>query len=273
MALAKKSFDNEESEMGNEGAADTSTRPLTANERVAVAAAKTAAAAEAAAEADTEAKTITKAAEEKTAAPSEQRAVAAAPNRAVGAAVMKADPFKPLDNALTVDWNTLPRVMATNGGFQNKETQKMMGDELKLEILSIQEHWVVSPGGDINDEEARPYLKYSDDGKTTREGEDVQDCVQRAIDAGYTKAALKKRCILVGALVFPGSKMPEMEGDLIQIDLAPNSLKNFNQHRFTTAYKVGKGQVAAETANIVKITALVKNENKLNWTEALFSAA
>lgn len=260
MSLTKNAakFESDESELGDTATATKPATKPTADERVAAAAAKAAAAPAAAPAAE--------------AAPSAERAVAAQKPNAAALTIAQMDPFKPLENALKVDWNTLPRVMATNGGFQNKETQKMMGETIAVEILSIQEHYVVSPGGDIDDEESRPFLKYSDDGITTREGESVAECVQRAIDAGYTKAARKHRCILVGALIDPGSKTPEMLDDLVQIDLAPNSFKNFNQHRFTTAYKVGKGKALAEGSTTVRMTGLVKNENKMNWTEATFAA-
>lgn len=256
----KKDFENDESELngGVETATPASTKP-TADERVAAAAAKAAKAAEA---------------ETASAAPaSTERAVAPQKANAAALTIAQQDPFKPLENALKVDWNTLPRVMATNGGFQNKETQQMMGETIVVEILSIQDHYVVSPGGDIDDDESKPFLKYSDDGITTREGESVMACVQAAIKAGFAKAACKKRCILVGALIDKGSKESGLAvEDLCQIDLAPNSLKNFNQHRFSTAYKVGKGSLPAEGANTVRLTGLVKNDKKLNWTEATFAA-
>lgn len=259
MSLNKnaKTFESDDSGMDGDDTATLVPPKASADERVAAATAKAAVAA---------------ADKPSTPEVSAERAVATAKPKAVALTIAQLDPFKPLENALKVDWNTLPRVMATNGGFQNKETQKMMGETIVLEVLSIQEHYVVSPGGDIDDEESRPFLKYSDDGITTREGESVVECVQRAIDAGYAKAARKHRCILVGALVDPGSKAPEMLDSLVQIDLAPNSFKNFSQHRFTTAYKVGKGKLPAEGAATVRLTGLVKTENKMNWTEATFES-
>lgn len=252
-----KSFEDDNSDLDMvTGAAEQETKPLTANERVAAAAAKAAAAA---------------APKEDAKPASTQRAVAPQGTRAVGASLKMEDPFLDLENALSVEWNTLPRIMPTNGNFQNKETQKLMGDAITVEILSIQDHYVVSPGGDIDDEEAKPFIKYSDDGITTREGESVADAIAAAVEAGYTKATCKKRMILVGGIV-DGGKAPEMNGELFQMDCAPNTVKNFKQFRFSNAYQIGKGQKTAEGSNIVDLFTIVKSEKKMNWTEAGFRA-
>jgi hypothetical protein len=182
---------------------------------------------------------------------------------------MAADPFKALDNALKVDYNTLPRIMVTNGNVQNKENKKLMGDTVGFEIISIQKHWVLSPGGETKDEESLEFVRYSDDGKVSRDGEDMADCLEAAKEAGYAKAAIKERCILVGCL-FDSGKLKEMANELVQIDLAPNSKKNFEQYRITTAFKVGKGLMDPELANRVQIEAVVQSKNGNDWTEASF---
>lgn len=204
-------------------------------------------------------------------AASQTTAVAAkASGGAVVSSIAKANPYLALKNAIRVDYNTLPALMATSGGIQYKKTKKMMGDTVGLELISIQDHWVMSPGGDSNDEESLQYLKYSDDGVLTRDGESMADAVVAAKKAGYEKAAIKKRLILVGA-IFDGGKMPELVGDVVQIDCAPNTANNFNQHQISTAFKVGKGMMSAEGALMLKLMADVKDENKRQWTELLFS--
>lgn len=247
-----KTFDMDDSDMNDGADAGQETRPLTADERVAAAAAKAAA-------------------KEEAKPASTQTAVQAKSANLPAMGITKSDPFKQLENALTVEWNTLPRIMPTNGNFQNKETQKLMGDTIVLELLSIQDHYVVSPGGDIDDEEAKPFIKYSDDGIKTREGQLVTEAVQEAIAAGYTKASCKKRMILVAAVV-DGGKAPEMKDELVQMDCAPNTVKNFNQYRIGNAFQIGRGTKVAEGSNIIEVFTIVKSEKKMNWTEAGFRA-
>lgn len=252
-------FEGDDTDVGSTadtGAVEQETKVLSANERVAAAAAKNAQAPQT----QTQTSTSTAVAQAKPA------------GGAVTLGIAKMDPFKSLENALTVEWNTLPRITPTNGNFQNKETQKLMGDKIGLEVLSIQDHYVVSPGGDIEDEEAKPFIKYSDDGIVTREGQPIAEAIAAAKAAGYEKASLKKRMILVAA-VTDGGKQPEMSGELVQMDMAPNTVKNFNQFRFSNAYQIGKGLRQAEGSNTLIAEAVVKSEGKKTWTEATFRAA
>lgn len=248
-----KNFEAPDDENGGEGVAATGRAP-TADERIAAQLAK-----------------------EKASAPAPEQAAAqttAVAEKATGGAVVnsiaKANPYLALKNAIRVDYNTLPALMATNGNIQHKKTKKLMGDTIGLELISIQDHWVMSPGGESNDEESLKYLKYSDDGITTRDGESMAEAVKAAKNAGYDKAAIKKRLILVGA-IFDGGKLPELVGEVVQVDCAPNTANNFNQHQISTAYKIGKNLVAADRALMLKLTADVKDERKMQWTEIVFS--
>lgn len=246
-----KNFEAPDEENGGEGVAATGRAP-TADERIAAQLEK-----------------------EKASAPEQAAAqttavAAKATGGAVVTSIAKANPYTALKNAIRVDYNTLPALMATNGNIQHKKTKKLMGDTIGLELISIQDHWVMSPGGDSNDDESLQYLKYSDDGVLTRDGESMAEAVKAAKDAGYDKAAIKKRLILVGA-IFDGGKLPDLVGEVVQIDCAPNTANNFNQHQISTAYKVGKGLATAERALMLKLTAEVKDERKLQWTELSFS--
>lgn len=247
-----KAFEAPDDEQG--GTAATQTRTLSADDRIAAQLAKEQAAAPVQEQ-----------------AASQTTAVAAkATGGAVVSSIAKANPYAALKNAIRVDYNTLPALMATNGNIQYKKTKKLMGDTIGLELISIQDHWVMSPGGESDDEESKKFLMYSDDGIMSRDGESMADGVARAKAAGYDKAAIKKRLILVGA-IFDGGKSPELVGDVVQIDCAPSTANNFNQHQISTAYKVGKGLASADRALMLKLTADVKDENKKQWTEIVFA--
>lgn len=269
MALTKKApqFENDESELDNSAdtsAADTGaeTKALSADERVAAAAAAKAG------------KAKTEAAKEEPAAatPSASREVAAPAAGSLAVRMSAADPFKKLENAIHVDYNTLDRIMVNNGNVINKETKGLMGDTAVLELISIQKHWVMSPGGKSDDEESLAFLKYSDDGVTVRDtGEPLAKYRDLAIEAGYEQARIVERLILVGEMVDAGKQAATMNGSLVQLDLAPRSKANFEKHRISTAYRVGKGLLAAEGAERVKITCDVQNKGPNTWTDALFS--
>lgn len=266
MSLSKtnKSFEDDSSDLA---VADDTTKPKpqTADEKVAAALAAKNKAKEAEAKPADEAKPSA-------AEPSTSTAVAApAEAGALAVKMTKADPFKALENAIKVDYNTLDRLMVNNGNIINKETKALCGDTVTMELISIQKNFVMSPGGEKDDEDALEFLKYSDDGVYCRDtGEPLVTYQQAAIKAGYLKARITERLILVGMLTKAG-KQPEMEGKLYQLDLAPRSKANFEKHRIDVAFRITRGLAAAEGAETVVITADVQTKGTNTWTDALFS--
>ena len=252
---AAPQFEDDESELG----AGANTTTLSADDRVAAAlAAKAAVKVEVVVEeVEVKAKTV---------------AVVAPAAGSLAVKMSQADPFKKLENAIHVDYNTLDRIQVTNGNIINKETNGAMGDTCTMELISIQKLWVMSPGGDQKDEESLEFLKYSDDGKTVQgTGELLVDFLEAAKAAGYDKARIVERLILVGMLVDAGKLASTMDGTLVQLDCAPRSKANFEKHRIGTAFGIGKGLQSAEGAEIVKITADLQTKGTLKWTDALFS--
>lgn len=254
----------ENGDAGTQAGAETKT--LTADERVAAATAKKAAEQAAAA----------------AAAPSTSREVAAPANTAVSTAtanILTADPFKALENALKVDYNTLTQLQVNQGNVLLKESKETLGDYVVLEILSFQAQWVCSPGGDQNDDESKEFLKYSDDGIHVKGSDELlTDALAAAKSAGYNDARIAERQILVGALVFPGKNKKgevheNLRDELIQIDLAPQSKNNFQAFRINAAFKASRNRITAEQARTVKMSTNVVTKGKNTWTNAEFSVA
>lgn len=251
------------------GTAEQETRALTPDERVAAQVAKNAGKSTAAA-------ASASVGEQTQAAASTSTAVATAAPAAGGslaARMAAADPFKGLENALRVDYNTLNRIMVTNGNVQDKETKTLCGDHAVLELISIQKHWVMSPGGDKKDEESLEFLKYSDDGVHARDtGETLESYRQAAIKAGFKDARIAERLILVGMLESTANGKGPV-GELVQMDLAPRSVANFNRHRATTTFRIGRNLQKPEGAERLLVKADVQSKGDNNWTDAKFEAA
>ena len=254
------------------GAAGENTGTLTADERVAAQLAKNAAKEGAAAAAPA----ATTAPAEEAAPASTQTAVAAVKPNAVAVNIMSHDPTASCENALRVDYNTLTQIMVTNGNVALKEGKELMGDHVGLEIISFQDQWVCSPGGDTQDDESLEFLKFSDDGKYVRGTDELlTDAVKKAQAAGYDKAKIAERMILVGALVYPGKDkkgnlLEELQDELVQIDLAPRSKGNFKAYRANVAFKVSRGLVDPAAALRVCMSAKVMSKGTMNWTDADF---
>ncbi len=279
MALNKNkpSFESDESELANgdtttiERDNSTDTKVLSADEKVAAAIAAKAGKPAAVKEAVKEDPKVEQT--ETAATQSTSTAVAAPKPNSLAVTMAQVDPFTKMENAIKVDYNTLTNIMVTNGNVQNKDTKQLMGDSCVLELISIQKHWVMSPGGESKDKESLEFLKFSDDGVTVRgTGQLMTEAQELAVAAGYKKARINERRILVGMMVDAGKLSATMNGELVQMDLAPRSMANFHRHRVSTTFRIGKGLQTAEGAEVVKIGCDVKSENGNNWTDAIFSS-
>jgi hypothetical protein len=163
-------------------------------------------------------------------------------------------------------WNTLHRIQANQGNFLDLEAGKAsIAPEIHLELMSYQANWQISPGTDEADD--IQYVRYSDDGKTTTQGEDCMEFLKGLKDAGYDKAKLSERCVLAGRIIaIPSNPNHAMVGELIQIDLPNTSKQQFDRYRFKTSLDVREGKYTAAETGVFKMKARSTTQNKLSWT-------
>ena len=203
------------------------------------------------------------------ATPTPVTAVATRPAGAVVVASTAVNPFADMKNAYTVDYNTLTQLIATNGNFLTKEDSTVLGDTITLQLMSFQDNWVISPGDDSD--AAKKLVRYSNDGINTKDGEDIASYIADLKAAGYNKAYLSKRVVLVGALLNAG-KAPQLVETLVQLDLAPTSRTLWERHTIQSAFNVGRGKVTKEQASKIQLTAKVtKNSASQIYTQVAFA--
>jgi len=173
-----------------------------------------------------------------------------------------------MKNALTVDWNTLFRVKANQGRFSG-ENGIEFGGWIAAELLSWQDSWLISPGGDTD--EAKELARYSDDGITVKDsGEACATYVQRLVSLGYKDAGVKKRCVVVMALQDCEKEVALDEGHLFQIDLPPTSKAKFDQYTIQTVFDIDKGRYTDEQAKRMRLEAVPTKAGKNEWTVVHF---
>lgn len=207
-----------------------------------------------------------------TAAPASTSTAVAAPRantEVVAAPTLKMmDVIGSVKEQYKVDWNTLDRVQANNGAFLDLGKAKAsMGDTIQMRLLSWQDTWQVSPGSD--DKEAAEHVRYSDDGKVTKQGEDVEAYLDE-LRKIYPKAKCDHRCTLVGVLE-GSAKDSRLVGELFQIDLSQTSRQEFDKYKISTAYKIGKGLLTADAALLLTMQAEVASAKGRDWTLVKFS--
>ena len=167
---------------------------------------------------------------------------------------LRVDVFNKIHNAEKVDFNTLKRIQAKSSGFVMQDANNdKLGDTLDFELMSYQESYVVAPGTD--GPEAGKAVRYSDDGVTTKAGENVADYLAQ-VKLDFPKAKLNRRMVVVLDLIKApnGPKTAEAYcGDLpYQMDLSPVSVAKFEQYVREANFKVNKGRLAADKVSFIR---------------------
>lgn len=216
-----------------------------------------------------------KAAQEKAAAESKSTEVAttkAGAGSQVAVAKPMIDPLESLEGAFPVEYDTLLNLQLNQGNVINKATNKPIGDEIGLELLSFQKQWVCSPG--VDGDAAKEHVRYSDDGITSTKGENMLEHLANLKSSGFDKASISERQVIVGSLFDPGTKGKDVKGladTLVQINLPPTTVAAFKRYRMDQAFKIRKGLAQAEGADRVRITCDIVTKGDNTWTVGEFS--
>lgn len=180
------------------------------------------------------------------------------------------NPISLLKNALTVDYNTLAQIKATQGNLMERETNANMGDWLIADIMSWQDSFVVSPG---DDKAPKELVKYSNDGTTCNDGTSVADALADLRSAGWLKAKLNQRAVVVLAVYSTAKDSDKFAGTLMQLDLAPTSRTQWQRYCANTAFGLKLGKLKPEQVTKVKLTTRIAMNGTNAYTVVDFSVA
>lgn len=173
-------------------------------------------------------------------------------------------------DAFKVDWNTLHRIQGLQGAFVDVENNKNeIGKSLTMELLSYQDNYQISPGTDV--ESDAQYVRYSDDGVTTTQGESCAEHLAALKEAGYNDAKMSKRTTLAGIL--HKADDPAMVGTMVQIDLPPTSKNMFDRYQLQSSLDVARGVRTEDQLGMIKMTAKVATKGRMSWTVVEFEYA
>lgn len=169
-----------------------------------------------------------------------------------------------------LEFGTLPRVVANAGQFQDRGTSQMLGDELKVEVISFNKEFVVSPGSDEAD--AKELVRYSADGKTLEEtGQSVAEYLEYLrVTEEYPNAKVKEYtqviAILNGAQKGGKPVASELVGKMVLISMSPSSRKNFDGFRIQEAVFVRMGKRTVEGAENIVLRTDAKTKGSDSYT-------
>lgn len=163
-----------------------------------------------------------------------------------------------------------PRVTAEQGSLY-KDRKDKLGDQVRIEVLSWNKRWAVSPGSD--NAEAKELFRVSYDNEFI-DGEDVrvEDYLASLKDMGYDKAKVHEYGDLFGYLVWTSSKgdIPVDEREMVLVQMAPTSLGAFTAFCVSRGILESKGLVQA--AELIEIEAQAKESKGNKYTNMAFKA-
>jgi Ca2+-binding RTX toxin-like protein len=164
-----------------------------------------------------------------------------------------------------VDFGVLPRLVGSNGNVLEKGDNKLLGSWVKLQLISWNKQFVISPGSDAD--EAKEHVRYSRDGETIDEtGETVKGYLEKLrVTDGYADANVKEYAELIGILQ-SADKQTELVGSMVQVSLSPQSRKMFEGYRLQESVKLRLGARKPEGADMLKISAEVKTSGSNTYT-------
>jgi hypothetical protein len=134
-----------------------------------------------------------------------------------------------LEAVADASYGTFPSVVASNGSHETAGSDSTdLGKVIKFQVIVTKDVYKVAPGS--NDEEAKEYFKVGDT------EEELEEDLQDALDAGFSKAAIKKYIDVICVVV--DCKAEEFINETITLQLAPSS-------QFTWRPLEGKCKMAA----------------------------
>ena len=179
------------------------------------------------------------------------------------------DVISSLKNAMPVTFDMLIPLIATNGNVCKRSDKKPVGDQVVFELMSWQDSYVVSPNDDRGPKDC---VRYSDDGVVCSDGTLVADHLAYLRSLGFAKASCKQRAVVVGSII-SCSRTSELDDELVQFDLSPQSRASFLNYALGCVNKLRLGKLTPEQVTKIKATAEVVSMGGNPFTKLMFSAA
>jgi len=174
--------------------------------------------------------------------------------------------YDDLQDVFVAEYGVLPKLKTTNGNVQDSDN-KLLGDHINIQILSWNKQYVVGPCANSAPAEL---VKYSYDREAFADGSGLLDDYVAELKAdNWNNAAVKEYyeivCVLTGS-----AKPSDLIGEMVQLQLSPTSVKDFEGYRLQTAFKIARGLLPEDAAANVTVSAEVVTAKGNTWTKMNF---
>lgn len=184
------------------------------------------------------------------------------------------DEYRDQINPTSLDYDTFTRITCGLDGFSDDQ-KKELGKQLKLQIMSWNERFIVTTGED--NDEANALTRFSLDGKVIDgTGQLVPEYIAHLVAEGYEDSCSKKYLSLYGFLVatWPNGQLediPPADRAIVNVQIAPRSVSQFTQFQITHGVKVSQG-IVGET-DLLLLTQEKKDGKTKKYASIKFAAA
>lgn len=142
-----------------------------------------------------------------------------------------------VDAVIDAEYGTFPSIVASNGTHMTAGNDgEDIGKELKFQVIITKDVYKVAPGS--NDDEAKDYFKVGDT------EEELEEDLQEALDAGYSKAAIKKYIDVI--CVLTECEDADMIGETVTLQLSPSSQFTWRPLAGKCKMRAAMGKLEAE---------------------------
>ncbi len=174
--------------------------------------------------------------------------------------------YDDIENAFVAEFGVLPKLKATNGNVAEADGT-LLGDTVDVQMLSWNRQFVVGP---CANEAPSELVKYSYEREFFPDGSgSLNDYVQELKAGGWVNAAVKEYYEVV-CVLNSSAKPSDLVGEMVQLQLSPTSVRDFEGFRLQTAFKIARGLLPEDAASEVTVTADVVTAKGNTWTKFNF---
>lgn len=182
-----------------------------------------------------------------------------------------------LEVVAEADTNTFDRITATNGEFRLYRAQKSLGKAFEFKAIAEKKKYSISPNGSPGDTEANQYFDSAYEGQLSFKGNDIEESLQIAKDAGYSGAKITEYIDVFILITDATENADDVKGEIVVFQLSPTSKSAWISFKSGLLLKseLGSQIFGAEgEAPTLRATAKVEqNARKQTYTASKFSLA
>lgn len=174
------------------------------------------------------------------------------------------------DMLSSMSFGAFPRVVVSPGAFTDKNSGKLLGDRLVIQVLSWNYVTLVT-SGEQNNKEANKLVRTSYDGVNLINGEGTVAAYLEALKGDYPSASAKRYGEIYAMVLetAKGGAIAEDDRKITQISIPPTSTGPWLAFLLERKLAAGAGR---DVSSVIELLADSKNDGKNTWGVVEFRA-